>query len=115
MTEIEKSTIITMRAKGVGFSAIANELSLPLSTIKSFCRRYKDKCEFCGIEVEQTSGRKHKRFCSDSCRIKWWNLNRTGKEHICTGCGEHFTAIEKRKYCCHKCYIKHRFGGRYEE
>ena len=36
--------------------------------------------------------------------------------HQCKCCEREFTsyANDKRKYCSHECYIKHRFGGSYE-
>ena len=30
-------------------------------------------CKCCGVPVQQNLGRKEKKFCSDSCRNKWWN------------------------------------------
>jgi endogenous inhibitor of DNA gyrase (YacG/DUF329 family) len=30
-------------------------------------------CEFCGQSVRQSEHRKRKRFCSDKCRMSWWN------------------------------------------
>ena len=39
MTENQKRRIILMRKNHIGYAAIANELKLSLSTVKSFCRR----------------------------------------------------------------------------
>ena len=39
MTANQKRRITLMRQNHVGYAAIANELKLPLSTVKSFCRR----------------------------------------------------------------------------
>ena len=38
MTENQKRRITLMRQNHVGYAAIANELKLPLSTVKAFCR-----------------------------------------------------------------------------
>ena len=38
MTENQKRRIILMRKNHIGYAAIANELKLSLSTVKSFCR-----------------------------------------------------------------------------
>ncbi|MBR3457651.1 MAG: sigma-70 family RNA polymerase sigma factor, partial [Selenomonadaceae bacterium] len=85
MTEEQKAIIQDLRFKGEGYKKIAQELGLSENTIKSFCRRTQvpkieaepvpagDACEGCGKPIEQTTGRKHKRFCSDACRCKWWN------------------------------------------
>lgn len=39
MTENQKRRITLMRQNHVGYAAIANELKLSLSTVKTFCRR----------------------------------------------------------------------------
>ena len=39
MTANQKRRITLMRQNHVGYPAIANELKLPLSTVKAFCRR----------------------------------------------------------------------------
>ena len=39
MTENQKRRIILMRKNHIGYTAIANELKLSLSTVKTFCRR----------------------------------------------------------------------------
>ena len=55
--------------------------------------------------------------------MKWWKNNedkmnrKTVSTHQCKCCEREFTsyANNKRKYCSHECYIKHRFGGSYEQ
>ncbi|MCD8074180.1 MAG: hypothetical protein LUF27_03930 [Lachnospiraceae bacterium] len=77
------------------------------------------KCLCCGVPVRQNPGRKEKKFCSDKCRNKWWNAHldrvdrRAMREVICANCGKTFSVYGSaaRKYCCHECYIEHRFGG----
>ena len=62
--------------------------------------------------------KKRKVFCSAECRVRWWNahpymVNQKAVYHfVCAYCGKEFTAYgnNKRKYCCHACYIKDRFG-----
>ena len=78
----------------------------------------KFRCLCCGIPVVQNPGRKEKKFCSDRCRAKWWNThpelseNRTWQDIECLNCGRVFKVYGKtpRKYCCHACYVRHRFG-----
>ncbi|WP_085022389.1 RNA polymerase subunit sigma-70 [Anaerovibrio sp. JC8] len=127
MTNLEKRQVMDLREKGYGYIRISNELGISVNTIKSFCRRSlvsktddKHYCRCCGKEVEQTKGRKEKKFCSDSCRMKWWNRNldkvdrRTYQSKSCPNCGSEFTVygtFSKKKYCSHSCYIKFRFGG----
>ena len=130
MTEEQKTAIQDLRSKGEGYKKIAQELGLPPNTIKSFCRRMQvpkaepervqecETCECCGKSIEQTAGRKHKRFCSDACRRKWWNshLHLVQRKAIyrlkCRHCGREFEIYgnSHRKYCCHACYIAERFG-----
>lgn len=75
-------------------------------------------CEQCGIMVVQNPGHKHKRFCSDKCRMLWWNSHqdlvkrKANYEFTCARCGKAFISYgnKSRKYCCQECYIEDRFG-----
>ena len=81
MTEQQKSDIIKLRKKGTAFSAIAEQLSLSINTVKSFYRRNStaDKqsmlptCKYCGKRLIQPYGKREKKYCSDKCRFLWWN------------------------------------------
>ncbi len=141
MNDIQKSQIINMRAAGIGYKRIAKELDVSENTIKSFCRRnnlaknnnitpvempkYTSNviCKNCGKVVLQNDKRKKKQFCSDKCRMNWWNSHREQVKHksvdirICPGCHKEFKVYGKsdRKYCSHACYIKDRFGGANDE
>ena len=83
MNDIQRMQIPLLRRQGQGYKRIAQSLNLPLNTVKSFCRRNEIQpvdsdvahCLFCGAQIEQTSGRKEKRFCSDKCRSQWWNAH----------------------------------------
>lgn len=131
MTEEQKATIQDLRSEGEGYKKIAQALGLPMNTIKSYCRRTNtpkvadepvpegDVCECCGKPLAQTAGRKHKRFCSDACRHKWWNshLHLVQRKAVyrlkCRHCGRAFASYgnSHRKYCSHECYVAERFGG----
>lgn len=136
MTETQKEQIWKLRSEGLGYVKIAREIGVSENTVKSFCRRnakaeaktdmihvrkipQKHFCLQCGTEVEQTAGRKEKKFCSDRCRRKWWNAHpnevhrRKMHQHKCLACGREFEVYgsSKRKYCSHECYIKARFRG----
>lgn len=127
MTDDEKRQIIVLRRDGIGYGKIAQQTSISVNTIKSFCRRSnlvvftdgKSVCECCGKRIEQVSGRKRKRFCSDQCRNKWWNghLDLVKRKAVytftCQNCGKVFKTYgnSERKFCCHACYIEYRFGG----
>jgi endogenous inhibitor of DNA gyrase (YacG/DUF329 family) len=143
MTEEQKLQIIKLRADGYGYIRVAQMLGISENTVKSFCRRYNltgkatveltktpilsgeriHLCMSCGVAVKQNPGRKEKKFCSDKCRMKWWNNNldsvkrKAVYEYICPHCEKSFTVYgnSHRKYCSHECYVAERFGGVQDE
>lgn len=133
MTDNERESIREMRLAGDGYKAIAAKLGLSLSTVKSYCRRAGlsgdatkapvAMCLQCGKPLTMVPGKKHKKFCSDVCRFRWWNAHRERLKRtvihtvVCAGCGREFTIYGStgRKYCSHSCYIKARFGGQNDE
>ena len=78
-----------------------------------------NRCLQCGAPIHQPVTGRKRRFCSDSCRWKWWHLNgdevlrptATRQDVTCPNCGKTFSAYRRkaRKYCCHACYIRDRF------
>lgn len=120
---------------GYGYSVIADKLGISVDTVKTHCKRHGlsskeiDKsrlgmqaadlhyCQECGEVVMQPPKRKFKKFCSDKCRMKWWNTHQflIKKEAnyyiVCKNCGKQFVSYgnKERKYCCHTCYIQDRF------
>lgn len=120
MTNEQKAQIKYYRRKGHGYKQIAKLTGISVNTVKSYLRRNALKndsvCEQCGKEIIQQKGRKHKRFCSDICRNKWWNSHldlvkrKANYEYICAYCKMPFTAYgnSKRKYCCYECYSNSR-------
>ena len=133
MTALQKERIKQMRTKGESYAVIATALGISENTIKSYCRRNNlgiefisqqaavtdDACENCGKPLEHSQGSKRKRFCSDICRLAWWNTHPESMNQkavysfICPCCGAAFTAYgnKGRKYCSHACYVAHRFGN----
>ena len=123
MNEIQKHKLIRLKKQGRSYKEIASALSISESTIKSFFRRQKLKieensniCKNCGTILEKSSKSNIKKFCSDSCRYKWWRKNLENnrsylKIHICKYCDKKFKSFDNknRKYCSHKCYINDRF------
>ena len=136
MTPDEKSRLTAMRIAGSSYTEISDALGLSKNTVKTFCRRNglapevestpvddipaERLCPHFGKPVIQLEGRKEKKFCSDTCRNRWWNSHmdmvkrKAIYEYTCPTCGSAFTAYgnSHRKYCCHECYIADRFGGR---
>ncbi len=126
MTDEQKQRLILLRRSGDGYGQIAAALGISINTVKSFCRRHGlttetkgSACEQCGKAVEQTLGRKRKRFCCDVCRNKWWNshlelvLRKAVYSFNCLSCGREFAVYgnSHRKFCSHECYIAYRFRG----
>ena len=130
LTEKQQAEIRRCRVEGLGYLKIAKQMDLSVNTVRSFCdrngltgvARKRDgviPCKCCGRPVRQNPGRKEKKFCSDECRVKWWNAhqNQVNRKAIykfrCARCGKTFTAYgnDHRKYCSHDCYIADRFGG----
>lgn len=88
MTDEQRRQIAILREEGNGYKRIAQALGLSENTVKSFCKRKnlggvaaiiqverppEDRCQSCGKNITQSPGRKKKKFCSDRCRMKWWN------------------------------------------
>ena len=127
MTKFEKERVRRARYDGMSYTEIASELGVSINTIKSFCRREclqsghaedATVCKNCGKPLKNKPKSKPKKFCSDKCRLAWWNENREmlNKQALytirCIACGETFESYgnKDRLYCSHACYIKDRFG-----
>lgn len=131
MTEEQRMQIVFLREAGNGYKKIAQVLSISENTVKSYCQRNnisraeitlsgdERKCLCCGKPVKQNPGRKPKKFCSDRCRMQWWNNHldqvqrKANYDFVCPVCKKPFTVYgnANRKYCSHECYIEDRFGG----
>jgi endogenous inhibitor of DNA gyrase (YacG/DUF329 family) len=133
MTDTQRTAIADYRRNGYGYKKISQLTGVCESSVKTYCRRNgltgtaaetpggvtEKPCLCCGKPVIQYPGRKEKKFCSDSCRNKWWNshlhlVNRKAMyDFVCPTCGKPFSAYgnRNRKYCSHECYIEDRFGG----
>lgn len=125
MTDMEKKQIICMREQNLTYAAIAEEIGIPESTIKTFCRRNsmmavrtpkkKDCCKNCGAKISNTEKTARTRvFCSVKCKQTWWNKHRNERHsekivpHSCLVCGKQFLDYSgaNRKYCSQVCYHK---------
>lgn len=137
MTDEQRIRVIEMKEAGETNRAISEELGLSENTIKTFVRRNNihaivkkpptpvmdnskgPVCKECGVPIVRYQCRKVKIFCSDKCRMTWWNRNqdqvnrKANYEYECAHCKKPFTAYgnSHRKYCCHECYISDRYGG----
>lgn len=121
MTNEQRKRITTMRQDRIGYKKIAQELELSENTVKSYCRRQNSlisvaettRCSECRRLLD-ISKRKNRRFCSDSCRMKWWNKHpKPDMQYtaICAYCGKevHMRRKNERKYCSQHCYIAARY------
>ena len=128
MTNPQKERIAHLRGRGESYSKIAAALRLSENTVKSFCRRNKlgadiaaghtadtknnGLCGSCGGPLIHTPGAKKRRFCSDGCRMAWWNthpeaVNRKAVyRFVCPACGTDFESYgnARRKYCSRACF-----------
>lgn len=130
MNDMQKAKIQELRLQGAGYRKIAKEMGLSENTVKSYCHRHPQTeqktdsehihyCLQCNKIIEQNSKRKEKKFCSDTCRMAWWNSHRDKVKHRivhqmeCANCHKTFTVYGngQRKYCSHACYVADRFGG----
>jgi uncharacterized protein YjcR len=125
MTDHQKILIDQMRRNGSGYIKIAKAIGVSENTVKSYCRRQKNAavkekmpvCDECSRPID-ISKRKNRRFCSDTCRMKWWNKHpNTNMSYMahCACCDKEIRMRRKgeRKYCSHRCYIAFRYrnGG----
>lgn len=116
MTTIQKEEINRLQKQGLGYRRIAKELKLSMTAVKGYCQRHPvepdlDICLQCGRPLTRTPHRKRRKFCSDCCRIAWWNDNRdkasrqTLYSTVCAFCGKSFQSNKAgRVYCSRQCY-----------
>lgn len=129
----QKESIARMRMAGYSYSQVSKELDISQNTIQSYCRRNglggvgtdmalqkgATLCQNCDAPLIHTAGAKKKRFCSEKCRMTWWNahpeaVNRKALYTFhCAYCGGSFESYgnRKRKYCSRSCYGKSKVIG----
>jgi len=87
MTTQEKQQILRLNEQGLGYKAIALKLNISKNTVASVIRRnngsiiVEDLCPFCGGQIIQTKGHRQRKFCSDTCRKRYWKDN-AGDRHV---------------------------------
>ena len=120
----DKIAINNMRLEGHGPSVIAATLGLSPGTVRSHIHRNPiipgtKACKNCGKPLVQPKGYREKKFCSDACRMAWWNRNKETMNKkayyqlVCQHCGKGFESYgnKNRKYCCRTCYVASRQAG----
>jgi len=123
MTKDEKDQILALRREGRGYRAISGLLGIPTSTVSSFCKSHDDGetevCPQCGAKITQNPHRKRKKFCSDKCRMLWWNshLDQVNRQAYykatCIHCGKEFVSYgnDHRKFCSRSCVSAYKRQG----
>lgn len=124
MKQQEIKAVNQMRLQGKSPTEIACVLGISVNTIRTHIRRHPviqggKHCKNCGKPVLQPPGRKEKLFCSDKCRMAWWNGHREQVRKnayytiVCMNCGKEFESYGKksRKYRCRDCYLRSRKPG----
>lgn len=126
MTAIQQEQLTLLRKQKKSYAEIAQITNMTVNTIRVYCHRHglTDEdlkglcfCEQCGSPIQRSSGKK-KRFCSDVCRMNWWNAHqelvqrKAFYQMTCQCCGKEFLSYgnRNRKYCCRSCYIAGRYG-----
>ena len=70
-----------------------------------------DRCKGCGKPITRVPQHRQRQFCSDSCRMTYWNSHRDQVRHKlnypkqCPCCGNEFEirGNPNRKYCSRSC------------
>lgn len=121
MTYLQKRQMYKLRSEGLGYRKIAAALGIPVSTVRQNIIRLEQKkpipkCMTCGKVLVQKEHRKAKKFCSDKCRMMWWNshpelvIRKAYYTLTCQNCGKEFESYgnKNRKFCSRECYYEDR-------
>lgn len=118
MTDKEKIAIKALNAAGMSLTDISAQLSISRNTVKSFLKRSKteDLCLNCGTVLPHIPHKKKKKFCSDKCRMHYWNVHQNEMSHTnatiikCEVCGKDVLSYRQkpRRFCSRECAAKGR-------
>ena len=117
-----RNEINRLRVHGYAVSGIAASLGLSVNTVKSYIHRHPTVdgfiiCPECKTAFpRENAKRKTKKFCSDACRMAWWNKNLDKVKRsayytlTCKRCKKEFISYgnKNRKFCCRACYDEYR-------
>lgn len=121
----KKDKVVELKEQGMINSEIANLLDIPINTVRSIWYRSgrantyvnEKTCLNCHGNLIQIGKGRKKKFCSDKCRLEWWNKNsnklrkKAYYKRKCLYCGREFELYGRphAKYCSHICYITRRY------
>lgn len=118
MTDKEKIEVKALNAAGMSLTDISAQLGISRNTVKSFLQRSKteDLCLNCGAVLTHTPHKKKKKFCSDKCRMHYWNVHQNEMSHTnttiikCEVCGKDVLSYRQkpRRFCSRECAAKGR-------
>lgn len=126
MTKSEREQVAELQRKGYGYKKISSALGLPRNTVKSYCSRHPVQkndfaesgglCRNCKKALTQTPHKRQKQFCSDVCRIAWWNAHpelvkrKAYYTLTCAHCGKQFESYgnSHQRFCSRDCYAQFR-------
>ena len=118
MTDKERIVVDALVANNVPVSKIAAQIGISKNTIKSYLQRKKvsDVCLNCGSVLKHIPHHKKKKFCSDKCRMHYWNTHpqemtlKNATIIKCEYCGKDVFSYRKkaRRYCSRACAIEGR-------
>lgn len=129
MTTEEVQVINDLQKQGLGYKKISTVTGLPINTVKAYCRRHKVDattsegpqafCKGCGKPIKRLPNAKPRVYCSDECRMRFWNSHRNEVKHkaiytfTCPYCGQTFQSYgnPNRKYCSRACVANARRKG----
>ncbi len=122
MTTEQLNLILKLCREGVTAREISEIVQVGLGSVGRIIAQ-KDKidhftsCPACGNPVpyrKNSRGRKRV-YCNAVCRHSQKIHKST--ERVCLNCGKHFVTwkYKRIKYCCHSCYVEHRYGKRLQD
>lgn len=131
MTKEEIKIVGNLQRRGLGYKKISALTGIGVNTVKAYCRRHKVSesdveivstqvfCRSCGKAIENVPKSKPRQFCSDACRMKWWNAHpdevkrKAYYTFTCPHCGRQFESYgnNHRKYCSRGCSAAGRRKG----
>ena len=121
MTTEEIRQVQVLISRGLGYRKIATLTGISANTVKAYCNRHKSElpvvapgkalCKGCGKPITRVPQHRQRQFCSDSCRMTYWNSHRDQVRHKlnypkqCPCCGKEFEirGNPNRKYCSRAC------------
>lgn len=114
MRQRQKDELVRLRNEGMTYAEIAESTGLSFGSVKMFFYRTRRndatlRCEQCH-QLIRNSNRPQQRFCSYSCRMKWWarhpDQHGYTERHCfcCVTCGKSFYSLHTQSYCSRNCY-----------